>query len=300
MVEKIENQFEQYNLSAEMIETLTMLGYLEPTPIQKIAIRKLLDGVDVVGKSQTGSGKTAAFGIPICDNIIWDENEPQALIIEPTRELAVQVKDELFQIGRKKKIKIPVVFGGMPIDKEMTSLKQKSHIVVGTPGRLLDHIRRGTLKLDKLRYLVIDEADLMLDMGFLDEVEQLIQATPYERLTMALFSATMGEHLVGLTNTYMKTPYHIEIESKTQTADGIEQRGYWLENEDKFKSLMNILICEKPEDCMIFCDTREMVNSLYQQLKRKRIHCGMLHGGMEQRDRLLYFPYFSLNGFILQ
>lgn len=277
--------FKLYELSKEMLEALKLLGYMEPTPIQKLAIPALLTGKDVVGKSQTGSGKTAAFAIPICESVIWEENAPQALVLEPTRELAVQVQDEIFQIGRKKRIKAPVVFGGMPIDKQTISLKQKAHIVVGTPGRVLDHMRRGNLVLDKVQYLIIDEADLMLDMGFLEDVEQVIESMP-QKPVMALFSATLGPHLRNLIDTYMTEPEEIVVESEFETADGLEQRAYLVENEQKFQVLMDLLITENPGDAMIFCDTREMVNTLYQKLKRKRVRCGMLHGGMEQKERL--------------
>ena len=314
MNETIATGFSKYELSGETLETLSLLGYLAPTPIQEQVIPLLLEGKHVVGKSQTGSGKTAAFGIPVCDSIRWEENSPQALILEPTRELAVQVKDELFQIGRKRRIKIPVIFGGMPIDKELLSLKQKSHIVVGTPGRVMDHIRRGSLVFNQIHYLIIDEADLMLDMGFLNEVEEIIKEVNKEsnkegnkesniepgkevsisraaggvqrQKIMALFSATLGEHLQALTDQYLSDAVHVEIAAETETVETITQYAYEVEKEDKCKLLLQLLMRENPEECMIFCDTREMVNSLYQQLKRKRIRCGMLHGGMEQRDRL--------------
>lgn len=282
------SEFANYELTRETIDTLSLLGYITLTPIQEKVIPLLLDGKDVVGKSQTGSGKTAAFGVPICDRVLWEENAPQALILEPTRELAVQVGDELFQIGRKRRIKIPVVFGGMPIDKEIISLKQKSHIVVGTPGRVLDHIRKGSLVLSSIRYLIIDEADLMLDMGFLEEVESIILEVQKaaRQVQKALFSATLGEHLELLTKRYMKQAVQVVIESETETAKNITQIAYEVENDQKFSLLLNILMQENPAECMIFCETREMVNALYQQLRRKKIRCGMLHGGMEQRDRL--------------
>lgn len=282
------SKFANYELTKETIDTLSLLGYITLTPIQEAVLPLLLDGRDVIGKSQTGSGKTAAFGIPICDRAIWEENAPQALVLEPTRELAVQVGEELFQIGRKRRMKIPVVFGGMPIDKEIISLKQKSHIVVGTPGRVLDHIRKESLVLSSIRYLVIDEADLMLDMGFLEEVESIILEVEKAagKVQKALFSATLGEHLEDLTNRYMIQAEKVVIESETETAEHITQIAYEVENEEKFPLLLNILMQENPAECMIFCETREMVNALYQQLKRKKIRCGMLHGGMEQRDRL--------------
>ncbi len=279
------NTFKQYDLSPEIIETLTMLGYKKPTEIQKLAIPAMLLNKDIVGKSQTGSGKTAAFGIGLCERMVWEEHLPQALILEPTRELAVQVQEELFRIGRKKRLKIPVVFGGMPVDKQKLSLKQKAHMVVGTPGRVLDHMERGNLILEHVRYLVIDEADLMLDMGFLEDVERIIKAIPGKPLTM-LFSATLGEHLEDLIEKYMDEPERIVVRSDAETADGLEHVAYMVENEDKYSVLLDLMAFENPENAMIFCDTREMVNTLYQKLKRKRIRCGMLHGGMEQRERL--------------
>ena len=281
------NQFAEFGISSDILEALTLLRYTEPTPIQEEAIPAILEGRDLVGKSQTGSGKTAAFAIPICEQILWENRFPQALVLEPTRELAVQVQDEIFQIGRIKRVKVPVVFGGMPVDKQAVSLRQKSHIVVGTPGRVIDHMKRGNLILDEVRYLVIDEADLMLDMGFLDDVEYIIKHTGgKKRPQILLFSATLEEHIERLINLYMNEPEHITIESEFETADGIEQMAYEVEPEQKFEVFMNLLITENPTDAMIFCDTREMVNTLYQKMRRKRIRCGMLHGGMEQKDRL--------------
>ena len=173
MINENQDSFGTYGLSDDILESLRLLGYERPTEIQQQVIPAMLEGKNVVGRAPTGSGKTAAFAIPICDKIIWEENLPQALILEPTRELTVQVQEEVFHIGRKKRLKVPAVFGGFPIDKQIRSLKQKSHIVTGTPGRVMDHIRRGSLLLDKVTCLVIDEADLMLDMGFIDEVKQI-------------------------------------------------------------------------------------------------------------------------------
>lgn len=283
MSDKID--FKQYELSQEVTETLELLGYKQPTPIQQEAIPAILKGADIVGKSQTGSGKTAAFAIPLSEKIIWEENAPQALILEPTRELAVQVQEEMFLIGRKKRIKIPVVFGGMPVEKQAITLKQKSHMVVGTPGRVIDHMKRGNLKLDEIRYLVIDEADLMLDMGFLEDVEYILDSLTQKPCTM-LFSATLGEHLEKLIAKYMVDPQRITIESEFETADSVEQIAYPVESEEKFDKLLELLVRDNPENAMIFCDTREMTNTLCQKMKRKRIRCTMLHGGMEQRDRL--------------
>lgn len=172
------NGFLPYALAPEIIHALDLLGYQEPTEIQREVIPAVLEGRNVAARSRTGTGKTAAFGIPLCEKIVWEENLPQALVLEPSRELAVQVSNELFHIGRRKRLKVPAVFGGFPIDKQMRTIKQKSHIVVGTPGRVMDLIQRECLKLAGIRYLVIDEADLMLDMGFLEEVKQIMALLP--------------------------------------------------------------------------------------------------------------------------
>ena len=291
-----EQKFTAFSISGKVSEALSLLGYYEPTPIQDKVIPILMEGKDVVGKSKTGSGKTAAFGIPLAEKIVWEEHHPQALVLEPTRELAVQVKEELFQIGRNKKIKIPAIFGGMPIDKEIISLKQKSHIVVGTPGRVLDHIERGTLVLSNIKYLIIDEADLMLDMGFLEEVERIMRNIPKKPI-VALFSATFGYHIEDLVDHYMDSPERVVIEGDEEDEGVIEQIGYIVSEEDKFQSFFNLLMVENPEDCMIFCQTREMVNVLYQQLKRKGVRCGMLHGAMEQKERLYAIDDFRVGKF---
>ena len=280
-----QNQFAGFGLSEEILETLRLLKYEAPTPIQKEVIPLVLAGKDVIAKSQTGPGKTAAFAIPICEKVIWEENRPQALVLEPTRELAVQVREELFHVGRKKRLKVPAVFGGFPIDKQIQTLKQKSHIVVGTPGRVMDHIRRDSLKTDKIRCLVIDEADLMLDMGFLDDVKQIMDSIP-GRIQILLFSATIGERVKQLSDAYLSEAAVIEMESETETARGIEQAVYNTGSEEKYQTLFRVLVREKPSDCMIFCGTREMVNVLYRKLSKDGLRCGMIHGEVDQADRL--------------
>ncbi len=176
---------------------------------------------DLVVKSQTGSGKTASFGIPLCEMVEWEENKPQALVLTPTRELAVQVKEDITNIGHFKRIKVVTVYGKSPFARQKLELKQKTHIVVGTPGRVLDHIEKGTLSLECLKYLVIDEADEMLNMGFIDQVEAIIDELPTKRMTM-LFSATLPEDVEKLSRTYMDSPTYIEIKVAGITTDKIE------------------------------------------------------------------------------
>ncbi|MGL5260487.1 MAG: DEAD/DEAH box helicase [Lachnospiraceae bacterium] len=286
MQENSKKGFEEFPLSKEMMETLSLLKYEMPTKIQREAIPYILDGKDLVGQAQTGSGKTAAFGIPLCENVIWDMHHPQVLVLEPTRELALQVKEELHCIGRKKRLKVPVVFGGMPIQKEIMTIKQKSHILVGTPGRVMDHIRRGSFDVSHIKYVVIDEADHMLNMGFLEEVEGIINIIKENHPQYLLFSATFDSNINHLIEKYLKKPIYITIEEEQKTVEQIKQFVYYVEHEEKLQVLLDLLVTENPKECIIFCGTREMVDRLFQMLKRKGIKSGALHGGMEQRQRL--------------
>lgn len=288
--------FKEYGLSQEVKEALAALGYKEPTQIQKEVIPVALKGLDIVAKSQTGTGKTAAFAIPICEKVQWEGNLPQALVLEPTRELAVQVQTEIFHIGRKKRLKVPALFGGFPIDKQLQTLRQKSHIVVGTPGRIMDHARRGSMEFGQIQYLVIDEADLMFDMGFAEEVAQIIELLPSNRQIL-LFSATLDEKVQRLSEAYTKEAVSIILESETETVEEVTQAVYVMQLEEKYKVFTQLLYQENPDSCMIFCGTREMVNVLFQKLRRDRIFCGMLHGEMEQKDRLKTIDAFQRGAF---
>lgn len=290
------HSFSNYQLSEDILTALELLGYQNPTSIQEAVIPAILTGKHVVARAPTGSGKTAAFAIPICENVIWEENVPQALILEPTRELTVQVSDEAFHIARKKRLKVPAVFGGFPIDKQMQTLRQKSHIVVGTPGRVMDLIRRGSLKLEKISYLVIDEADQMLDMGFIDEVKEIIELIP-RTSRISLFSATLKPEIQQLVDEYIQDMVLIMQEPEEMQAPAITQKLYAVDSEHKYESFLDILMTENPENCMIFCGTREMVNVLFQKLRRSRIFCGMLHGEMEQKERLKTVDAFRRGGF---
>ncbi|MFI3200159.1 MAG: DEAD/DEAH box helicase [Eubacteriales bacterium] len=281
----MQNQFTHMALSNDIIETLTALKYTTPTEIQSIIIPLILDGRDVVAKSKTGSGKTAAFGIPLCEMTTWEGRLPQVLILEPTRELAEQVRMELFCISRNKRLKIPAIFGGFPIDKQIQTLRQKTHIVVGTPGRLLDHVRRGSINLSEVTKVVIDEADLMLDMGFIDEVGTLLEQTPIRNQTI-LCSATIDEQLDILIQTYMNTPKLVQLNQEEITASEITQVFYPSDRENKFNHLQQVLISHNPISCVIFCGTKEMVQVLFQKLKRDKIYTVMLHGDQDQRERM--------------
>ncbi|MEJ9115548.1 ATP-dependent RNA helicase DbpA [Bacillus paramobilis] len=276
--------FSNYELSKEVRRALTGLGYEHPTEVQGEVIPVALQKKDLVVKSQTGSGKTASFGIPLCEMVEWEENKPQALVLTPTRELAVQVKEDITNIGRFKRIKAAAIYGKSPFARQKLELKQKTHIVVGTPGRVLDHIEKGTLSLERLKYLVIDEADEMLNMGFIDQVEAIIDELPTKRMTM-LFSATLPKDVERLSRTYMNAPTHIEIKAAGITTDKIEHTLFEVREEEKLSLLKDITMIENPDSCIIFCRTQENVDHVYRQLKRVNYPCDKIHGGMVQEDR---------------
>ncbi|MGL4373889.1 MAG: DEAD/DEAH box helicase, partial [Turicibacter sp.] len=288
--------FNELQLGEEILKSLSGLGYDEATEVQEKAIPAVLSGQDVLVQSKTGSGKTASFGIPLCEMIDWDENKPQVLVLTPTRELALQVKEEISNIGRFKRLKVAAVYGKSPFKEQARELKLKTHIVVGTPGRVADHLERGTLDLDKVKCLVLDEADEMLKMGFIEVVEDIIRETPNDRQTM-LFSATLPHEIKRLSQKYMSSPLEIEIESPSISTDMVEHALYRVMEQEKFQTLIDLLTVEIPERCMIFCSTKEAVDALYSGLKRNGFPIERLHGGLEQRDRFETMKNFKLGKF---
>ncbi|WP_125153531.1 DEAD/DEAH box helicase [Clostridium rectalis] len=277
--------FEHFKLSNEILKSLKGLGYINPSKVQEEVIPFVLENKDVIVKSQTGSGKTAAFGIPVCEKIDVEEKKPQVLILTPTRELAVQIKEDIFKIGRFKKIRCAAVFGKQPMNLQKSELKQRVHIVVGTPGRTFDHIKRGNLDLEKIKYFILDEADEMLNMGFIDQVKDIINALPKNRVTM-LFSATMPEEIERLCKKYMVNPSKIEIHPENVTTDTIEEMYYEVEKDSKFQLLKKIIYTESPNSCILFCNTKDAVDTLLNNMKKSKFSCEAIHGGMDQRDRL--------------
>lgn len=290
--------FKDYQLSEDIARSLESLGYKHPTDVQNEVIPIALEKKDLVVKSRTGSGKTAAFGIPICELIEWEENKPQALILTPTRELAVQVKEDITNIGRLKRIKATAVYGKEPFARQQAELKQKSHVVVGTPGRVLDHIERGTLDLQRLTYLVIDEADEMFNMGFIKQVEAIIRELPKDRVTM-VFSATLPEDVENLCHRYMKKPIdiEIEIEENERMAVQTEHAMFIVKEEDKFNLLTDVTVVENPDSCIIFCRTQEHVENIFRILSRLSYPCEKIHGGMEQDERFNVMNKFKRGEF---
>lgn len=288
--------FENYQLSDEIKRAISVLKYENPTEVQDKVIPLALEDHDLVVKSQTGSGKTASFGIPICEMVKWEEKKPQALILTPTRELAAQVREDITNIGRFKRIKAMAVYGKEPFAKQKEELKQKTHVVVGTPGRVMDHIERGTLVLDEIKYLVIDETDEMLNMGFIDEVEAIMEELPTNRVTM-VFSATLPKDVEGLCHKYMKDPVNIEIASNEVTTSTIDHYKIEVKQEEKLSLLKDVTVIENPDSCIIFCNTKEHVDTVFSELERANYSCEKIHGGLEQEDRFAVMDGFKMGNF---
>ena len=277
--------FRKFNISEDIVKALNGLEYEIPTEVQARVIPSALEKNDLIVQARTGSGKTASYAIPICELIEWLENKPQALILTPTRELAVQIKEDFINIGRFKRVKAAAIYGRHQFSIEKAELKQKTHVVVGTPGRVMDHIKKGTLNLSKISCLVIDEADRMLDMGFFEQVDTIMKKLPKERMTM-LFSATMSDEVKSISSNYMKNPINIDVsEAGIMTAD-INHSLYITEEEDKFELLTDVTIIESPDSCIIFCSTKDRVDMVCDRLDNLGYPCNKIHGGMEQDDRL--------------
>ena len=290
------SKFQEYGFSDELIKALTNLGYENLTEVQEKVIPLVFADKDVIVKSQTGSGKTAAFGIPVCEKIEIEQKSPQVLVLTPTRELAVQLKQDITNIGRFKRIRCAVVFGRQPMEMQRKELKQRVHIIVGTPGRTFDHIQRQNIDLQDIKYLIIDEADKMLDMGFIDQVEDIIKMLPSKRVTM-LFSATMPDRIEEICSRYMITPIKIEVESENPTGEIIQQEYYEVDEYDKVDLVNKIIYKYRPTSCILFCNTREQVDTLFEEMARDCFSCGNLHGGMEQGDRLRTIQSFKRGEF---
>ena len=287
--------FKQFQLSEPIERALNKLGYTTPTEVQQKVLPAALANLDLLVKSQTGSGKTAAFAIPICEQLEWLENKPQALVLTPTRELAVQVAEEFTSIGRFKRLKAVPLYGKQPFHFQKTELKQKTHIAVGTPGRVLDHIEKGTLKLDKIRYVVIDEADEMLNMGFIEQVEAILAHMPTNRITM-LFSATLPDAVKELAARHLIAPVDIEVQKDIVTST-IEHSVIEVEEDEKLQLLQDVTIVENPDSCIIFCRTKDRVDEVHDELYDLDYSVDKLHGGMDQSTRLLVMNDFKEGAF---
>lgn len=276
--------FNEFGLSQDVIRAVSDLGFEESTPIQEKAIPVALSGRDMIGQAQTGTGKTAAFGLPIIDKLKPATDYVQALIMAPTRELAIQVSDELNKLAKYKKVTILPVYGGQDISRQIRALKKKPHAVVGTPGRLLDHIRRKTIQLDKVEIVVLDEADEMLDMGFLEDIQSILEMVPAERQTM-LFSATMPPKIQQLARRFLQNPEHISITPKQVSTPQIEQSYIEIHERQKFDAMTRILDMISPELAIIFGRTKRRVDELAEALKKRGYSADGLHGDLSQSQR---------------
>ncbi|WP_317190986.1 DEAD/DEAH box helicase, partial [Bacteroides cellulosilyticus] len=278
-------KFNELGLSEGIVETLTAIGYEQPTPIQEQTIQLALSGRDVLGQAQTGTGKTAAFGLPTIEKINPENKAIQALVIAPTRELAVQGQEELFRFGKSKGLKVRTVFGGSSIEKQIKALRSGAHIVVGTPGRMVDLLKRKALDLSHLETLILDEADEMLNMGFLDDIEFIIGKTPAERQTL-LFSATMPNDIKKIGVKFMKNPEHIKVAAKEMTADRIDQYFIKTKEFEKFDVLTRLLDVERPELAIVFGRTKRRVDEITRGLKLRGYRAEGIHGDLDQNKRL--------------
>jgi ATP-dependent RNA helicase DeaD len=282
-------KFEELNISQEILRAVDDMGFEETTPIQTNAIPSVLAGNDIVGQAQTGTGKTAAFGIPLLEEMEAENKNPQAIILCPTRELAIQVSEELKRLAKyKKRIYTLPVYGGQSIKRQIRALNKGVQIVIGTPGRVMDHIRRGTLKLNNINYFVLDEADVMLDMGFIDDIETILRDIPEDRQTL-FFSATIPNSIRKLSKKYQKNSQFLKIAHEKLTVPSIEQYYYELRRHDKLKALTRLLDLNNPELSIVFCNTRKMVDELNIKLQARGYLSDAIHGGLNQnqRDRVM-------------
>lgn len=281
--------FLELGISAEVLKAIDRLGFEEASPIQAEAIPLLLAGRDIVGQSQTGSGKTAAFGVPAIEKVDTQKRAVQVLILCPTRELAVQVSEEIHKLAFfKRGIHALPIYGGQSYDRQIYGLKQGAQIVIGTPGRLMDHMRRGTLRLETVRLVVLDEADVMLDMGFREDIEFILQAVPRERQTV-FFSATIPRAIEELIGKHARDPQSVRIEQKTLTVPTVEQAYYEVDRRFKIELLTRLIDIHDLKLGIIFCNTKRMVDDLVDHLNAQGYSADRLHGDMSQalRDRVM-------------
>ena len=276
--------FLEMGLSDPVTRAITELGYEEPTPIQQQAIPALMAGGDVIGQAQTGTGKTAAFGIPIIERCPSGGDHPTALVLAPTRELAIQDAEAIHVLGRFKSIRVAPIYGGQPIERQLRLLRHGTDVVVGTPGRIMDHLRRGTLSLEHIKMVVLDEADIMLDMGFVEDMEYILDLMPAERQT-ALFSATMSPRISALARKYLRDPKQLSVSHEKLTVTEIRQVCYEVLGPHKLDALTRILDMEMPSSAIIFARTKRDAGELADQLAGLGYVAEPIHGDLSQMDR---------------
>ncbi|MGL4394750.1 MAG: DEAD/DEAH box helicase [Brevinema sp.] len=281
----LERTFADLNLPEDIFNALEDLGYKNPTMIQSQSLPVILDGNDIVGQAHTGSGKTIAFGIPALMSLDMDNPNTQILIMCPTRELANQVADEIGKIAtHRRKLKIVPVYGGTSIDRQIKSLKRGAHIVVGTPGRIIDHLDRGTLHLDDIKMVILDEADRMLDMGFVDDMKRILSSAPEERQTI-MFSATMPKPIAEIAKRFQKNPVNVRVANAHLTAPRVEQFSLDISEHQKLEATLRIIKIENPRLTLVFCNTKRKTDEVVSELQAHGIFADGLHGDMKQAQR---------------
>ncbi|KUP22006.1 DEAD/DEAH box helicase [Paenibacillus sp. DMB5] len=276
--------FAEFGLEPKVLQAITELGFEESTPIQEQAIPIALTGADMIGQAQTGTGKTAAFGIPLISKISREDEKITALVMTPTRELAIQVAEEIGKLSRFKGLRSLAIYGGQDIGRQIRGLKKKPQIIIGTPGRLLDHINRKTIRLDDVQTIVLDEADEMLDMGFMEDIQSILKLVPEERQTM-LFSATMPPNIQRLAQQFLKNPQHVSVIPKQISAPLIDQAYIEVPERQKFEALSRLIDMESPELAIVFGRTKRRVDELAEGLQKRGYSADGLHGDLSQNQR---------------
>lgn len=286
------SNFNEIGLSNPLIRAISEMGFEETTPIQERTIPLGLAGKDLIGQAQTGTGKTAAFGIPMIEKLPAERETLKGLVITPTRELAIQVAEELNRIGQFKGVRALPIYGGQDIDRQIRALKNRPQIVVGTPGRLMDHMRRKTIRLQQIKIVVLDEADEMLSMGFVEDIENILQEVPQERQTL-LFSATMPKSIQDLAQRFMKNPEFIGIQAKEMTVPQIEQYYVEVQEKQKFDVLCRMLDIHSPDLAIVFSRTKRRVDELFEALSKRGYSAEGIHGDLTQARRDTVMRHFK-------
>lgn len=284
--------FSELGLDRTSMKSIEKMGFEEASPIQSQTIPLALEGKDIIGQAQTGTGKTAAFGIPLMENIDINNENVQGIVIAPTRELAIQVSEELFKLGYGKRARVLAVYGGQDIDRQIRALKKKPHIIVGTPYRLLDHIKRKNIKLGGVHTVVLDEADEMLNMGFIEDIELILSTVPDERQTL-LFSATMPDPIRKIAERFMQEPVLVRVKAKEMTVDRIEQYYLELKESEKFDTLARLFDIQTPDLAIVFGRTKRRVDELASALNIRGYMAEGIHGDLSQAKRLSVLKKFK-------
>ncbi len=287
--------FKEMDLSPSVLKAVAEMGFEEPSPIQTKTIPAILRGEDLIGQAQTGTGKTAAFGIPMVERLDHRSKRVQGLVLVPTRELAIQVAEEITKIGRHAGVKVVPIYGGQSYDRQIRALEHGAQVAIGTPGRVMDHIRKATLRLDNVKTMVLDEADEMLDMGFIEDVEFILQQVPEERQTL-LFSATVPEPIARLARRYLKNPQHIAISPERLTVPLTDQVYYEVREHEKLDALSRILDMEGAERTIIFGRTKKRVDELTEGLQARGYTAEAIHGDLNQIQRNRVMKRFREGG----